>query len=75
MSAEYPNLATEIVKRGIKKCAIASTLGISGRSLYNKMTGKVSFTWPETCTIRDTFFPDMEKDFLFARSSHQKDAS
>lgn len=68
MNIEYPILAGEIAKRGIKKSAISSTIGISGRALYNKMEGKVPFTWPEVCKIRNTFFPDMDKDTLFARA-------
>lgn len=65
LNAVYPNLAAEIAKRGIKKNAIATTLGISGRALYNKMAGSAPFTWTETCTIQHVFFPDMDKDVLF----------
>jgi len=67
MQIAYPVLSGEIAKRGIKKCAIASALGISGKSLYNKMCGDVPFTWPEVCSINDRFFPDMDKDSLFSR--------
>lgn len=74
MNVVFPNLASEIAKRGVKKCAISSTLGISGRSLYNKMSGRVPFTWPETCAIRDNFFPDMDKDYLFRRAGDQDSA-
>ena len=68
MHTVYPVLSVEIARRGIKKCAIASALGISGRSLYNKMCGDVPFTWPEVCRINDRFFPDMDKDRLFTRA-------
>ena len=67
MCSVYPNLVSEIARRGIKKKAIASALGVTSRSLFNKMAGVVPFTWPETCIIRDTFFPDMDKDILFDR--------
>lgn len=67
MNAAYPNLTGEIAKRGIKKRVMASALGISSRSLYNKLSGAVSFTWPETCAIQNIFFPDMDKDTLFAK--------
>ena len=75
LNAIYPNLVGEIAKRGIKKCAIASALGISSRSLYSKMSGAVPFTWPETCAIRDTFFPDMSKDELFAKADDPRDGA
>ena len=73
----YPILMAEIAKRGIKKSVISARLGISGRSLYNKMAGTVAFTWPEVCQIRDTFFPDMGKDDLFQTASemHQRDSA
>lgn len=62
---KYPNLVAEIAKRGIKKQAISSALGISYKSFYNKISGRVPFTWPETCIIRGTFFPDMSLEVLF----------
>ena len=45
----YPVLETKIFQRGIKQKAIAKALGISTRSLYNKLKGLVPFTWPEVC--------------------------
>lgn len=71
MNVEFPILAGEIAKRGIKKTAIASALEISTRALYNKMSGVVPFTWPETCAIQSQFFPDMDKDDLFRRADDQ----
>ncbi len=61
----YPALAAEIARRGIKKKAIADALGICNRSLNNKLSGRVSFTWDEVKKIRGQFFPDMSPDELF----------
>lgn len=61
----FPILAGEIAKRGIKKKVIADSLGICGKSLNNKMSGRVPFTWDEVKKIRSTFFPDMSPDDLF----------
>lgn len=72
MKIVYQNLAGEIAKRGIKKSAISSALGISGRALYSKMTGETQFTWPEVCGINEKFFPDMSKDTLFAREERDR---
>lgn len=66
MNTAYPALAKEIKKRGIKKCAISSTLRISDRALHNKLLGITNFTWPEVCKIQQVFFPDLDKDYLFA---------
>lgn len=68
--AMYPILAGEIAKRGIKKSAIASAIGISYRAFYNKLSGDAPFTWPEVCQINNQFFPDMDKNELFSRAEN-----
>lgn len=62
----YPVLAGEIAKRGIKKKAIAQSLGICDKALNNKLSGRTPFTWPEVQTITNRFFPDFRVDDLFA---------
>lgn len=62
----YPTLAGEIAKRGIKKKAIAASIGVCQKSLTNKLSGKAPFTWPEVRKIKTQFFPDMKLDELFA---------
>lgn len=71
MSVFYPVLAGEIAKRGIKKAAIAKQLGISSRTLYNKMYGLADFTWTEVLAIRSCFFPDIDPQLLFSRSDQE----
>lgn len=61
----YPNLEREIAGRGIKKKTIAESIDVCSKSLRNKMSGKVPFTWPEVSEIRCRFFPDMTPDELF----------
>ncbi len=63
----YPNLMGEIAKRGIRKKAIAASIGVCPRSLANKMCGKAPFTWPEVQKIKTQFFPDMELDDLLRK--------
>lgn len=74
MNVAFPVLVGAIAKRGIKKCAISAALGISGRALYNKLSGEAPFTWPEVCCISEQFFPDMRKEVLFAREDKQDSA-
>ncbi len=62
----YPNLEREIAGRGIKKKAIAESINICNKSLNNKLSGRVPFTWPEVTEIKSKFFPDMSPEFLFA---------
>lgn len=68
MQTMYPTLVGEIAKRGIKKIAIAKQIGVSERALYNKLAGIAPFTWPEVCSIKDCFFPDMDQETLFQRA-------
>lgn len=70
---QYPLLEREIASRGIKKKVIAESIGVTYRSLNNKMTGRVPFTWPEVSTIRNRFFPDMRPDVLFKSESSRPD--
>jgi len=62
----YPKLEWEIFVKGIKYKAIASNLKISERALRNKMKGLSPLYWMEACSIQKTFFPDIDKDTLFA---------
>lgn len=66
MTVVYPILVGEIAKRGVKKTAIADSLGITERTFYNKLTGISSFTWNEVRTINKRFFPDMTPNDLFS---------
>ena len=62
----YPNLEREMKRRGITNRALAAVAEICYKSMYNKLTGKAPFTWPEICKIRMAYFPDMTSDELFA---------
>lgn len=62
----YPTLERKIAGRGIKKKAIAESIHVCNKSLNNKLSGRVPFTWPEVSKIRNQFFPDMDYDTLFA---------
>ena len=44
---------------------IAKAISVSDRTVRKKITGETKFTFPEARKIRDTFFPDMELDYLF----------
>ncbi len=71
MTVAYPVLIGELARRGIKKNTIAKHIGISERALYNKLSGNVSFTWDEAITIKDSFFPDIDPQRLFARAKKE----
>lgn len=72
---EYPILVGEIAKRGIKKKTIAQSIGVCDKSLNNKLSGKVSFTWPEVKVIWHEFFPDISPDKLFSTAQEVSEKS
>ena len=63
---QYPVLNGKISERGIRKSAIAETLGITPKAFSNKLSGKSRLTWPEACLIQSTYFPDLNKDYLYS---------
>lgn len=63
---KYPNLAAEISRRGVRKSVIASRIGVSPRSLSNKLSGTSPFTLDEAFCICRDFFPDIGIDRLFS---------
>jgi DNA-binding XRE family transcriptional regulator len=65
----YPNLRAEMARYGIKPTDLAETLGLTRKSINNKMTcrTKLGFGLDEAVKIRDTFFPKIRLDELFAK--------
>ena len=45
MKVKYSVMASEIMKRGIRKTAIAKAISSSTKTLNNKLCGKSEFTW------------------------------
>lgn len=62
----YQNLQCEMVRNSVSNKEISEALGITERTLRNKMHGLTSFYWEEACTIQQCFFPQLTKDYLFA---------
>ena len=73
MKVKYSVMASEIMKRGIRKTDIAKAISSSTKTLNNKLCGKSEFTWNEVCTIQAGFLPDISKDDLMA-TDEQKSA-
>ena len=59
------NLQAEIARKKVPQAEIAKVISVSDRTVRKKMTGETKFTFPEARKIRDTFFPDMELDYLY----------
>ncbi len=63
---KYNVLNGKIVEKGIKRQEIYKELGISEKSFRNKLNGKSDFTWTQVCLIQEKFFPELDKETLFA---------
>ena len=63
----YPILYREIRESEFTVADIATCLGITQKSLYNKLNGKTEFTWSEVCAIIEHFFPYYDPQDLFAQ--------
>lgn len=75
MVVAYPELVGEMAKRGLTRTSVAKRLGISPRTLYSKLTGDTDFTLSEANTIHTAFFPDVDKEALFARTEPAQDSA
>lgn len=54
-----------MVKANISVKELAIKIGITERSLRNKINGKTEFLWSETLKIRKIVSPDMDLEDLF----------
>lgn len=64
------NLRAELVRLGVTNFkTVADATEITLPVIYNKMAGKTEFNRSEMIKIRDTFFPEMSLDYLFAEDN------
>lgn len=59
------NLQAEIARVKVPQAEIAKAISVSDRTVRKKITGETNFTFSEARKIRDTFFPNLELDYLF----------
>lgn len=58
-------LRGEMVKADLTISQLSNKIGISEKSLRNKMNGKTEFTWKEVLEIRKIIAPAMSLEELF----------
>jgi len=61
----HRNLMGEMVKRNISNKDLAMKIGITERSLRNKILEITSFTWIEVLKAREIVSPEMSLEELF----------
>ena len=65
----YPNLKAEMARLGITIDQMAEAINKSRAWLENRMNGKCSFPIEVVFSIRNTFFPKMDFQYLFANTA------
>lgn len=63
----YRFLKGEIVKSGYTMKRLANELGMSEKTLRNKVNGVTDFTWPEALAIRKLINPEANIEELFLK--------
>lgn len=60
------NLEAEMMRRHVRVENIANLLSKSTRTVVDKIKGRYPFTLPEVFKVRNTYFPGMTIEYLFA---------
>lgn len=61
----FPNLRAEMARKGITSKRLSIVIGVSPKTLSNKLYGRSEFTLAEMLAIKNRLFPDLSLDYLF----------
>lgn len=61
----YSFLRGEMFRTGISVSSLSKRIGVSEKTLRNKLKGETDFTWPEAKVIRKIVSPGMSMEELF----------
>lgn len=59
------NLKNALDSKGITMRAFAAVLGVSEKTVQNKINGVTDFTYPEVRKTKKELLPDYDVDYLF----------
>lgn len=65
----FTNLYAELKRKGISFKAVATLLGITEKTLQNKMNGVTEFTLSEILLISENLLPEFELRYLFKKAA------
>lgn len=66
----YRVLRGEMVKSSLSIARVAFSLGVTEKTLRNKINGSTEFTWSEICKIHKLVNPQMTKENLFQKDEN-----
>lgn len=61
----YYKLLNEIAKKGITRKSLANRIGVTEKTLFNKLNGRSDFTFTELKKIRNIVAPEYNLEKLF----------
>ena len=61
----YQNLRGEMAKANITVVSLAAQIGVSEKTLRNKLNGETDFTWKEALSVRKIVNPAMSMEEMF----------
>lgn len=61
----YSFLRGEMIRADITIASLATKIGVSEKTMRNKLNGETDFTWNEALRIRKIVNPQMEMETLF----------
>lgn len=62
----YSVLRVEMYRAGITIKSLAERIGVSEKTMRNKISGDTPFTWPEALAVKKIVNPKMDMETLFA---------
>ncbi|MDF2945188.1 MAG: phiCTC2A 06 [Herbinix sp.] len=71
----YNNLQSEMIKANIKIAKLAIRIGVTEKTLRNKINGKTEFSWPEVLQIRNIVAPQLTLEVLFYKTNNTNECS
>lgn len=64
------NLSAEMARFGVGVSDLQSLLNCTDKTVRNKLSGVTEFSVKEALNIRDSFFPGLRIEYLFAQSDN-----
>lgn len=62
------NLSAEMARFGVSNADIQAVLSCSSKTVTNKLNDATEFSISEAIKVRDTLFPGLRIEYLFART-------
>lgn len=65
------NVQKALNDKNITMRAVAQLLGVTEKTIQNKIQGDTDFSFPEAMKIKRELLPEYDYDYLFARDDQQ----